>query len=348
MANVLNRVTKEYRTSVNTPDFPVAQWIINPDLSAVAGLPSKYWTITGDAVTAQSAAEQIVTDDNEFLAALAVADGEAEQFGDGNDGDMVIAVDTALTQDIYPRRLTVNAGVNLDTAGFRIVCKRGVEIFGVIRNNGGNAAGAAAGAAGASGTIGGGTAGAAGGNAAGANSNALNTNANPGHGGRGGAGGAGTGGAGGTAGQILSQNNSRVRSRRVDNIAAMADVDFGTPGDVVHFQGGTGGGAGGGNGGGNNGGGGGGGGGIVVIIAPFIFIAPTGAIQARGGNGGNAVSGNSGGGGGGGGGMIATVTASLRDRGLRDVTAGAGGNPTGTGVAGSAGNDGRTINIRVN
>lgn len=347
MANVLNRVTKEYRTSVNTPDFPVSQWIINPDLSAVSGLAPKYWTITGDVVTPQSAAEQLVTDDNEFQAALAVAEGESELFGDGNDGDMVIAVDTVLTQDIYPRQLTVNAGINLDTAGFRIVARRGVSILGVVRNNGGAAVGAAAGAAGASGTIGGGTAGAAGGNAAGANSNALNTATNPGHGGRGGAGGAGAGGAGGTAGQILNQNNSRVRSRRMETIAAMADVDFGNPGDLVRFQGGTGGGAGGGNGGANNGGGGGGGGGIVVIIASLIFIAPTGAIQARGGNGGNAVSGNSGGGGGGGGGMVATVTAQLRDRGLRDVTAGLGGAATGTGVAGSPGNDGRLINIRV-
>lgn len=28
MANVLNRATKEYLTSVNTPDYPVSDWII--------------------------------------------------------------------------------------------------------------------------------------------------------------------------------------------------------------------------------------------------------------------------------------------------------------------------------
>lgn len=51
MANVLHRVTKQYRKSVNTPDFPVGVWIINPDVSAVQGFANKYWVITGDVVT---------------------------------------------------------------------------------------------------------------------------------------------------------------------------------------------------------------------------------------------------------------------------------------------------------
>ncbi len=57
MANVLNRTTgrlfpyrKDYRVSVHTDDFPVADWIINPDLSAVQGFPTIYWEINGDAV----------------------------------------------------------------------------------------------------------------------------------------------------------------------------------------------------------------------------------------------------------------------------------------------------------
>ena len=49
--DVLNRTTKAYRTSVNTPDFPVADWIHQPDMSAVVGFQSKYWIITGDVVT---------------------------------------------------------------------------------------------------------------------------------------------------------------------------------------------------------------------------------------------------------------------------------------------------------
>lgn len=45
MANVLNRQSRLYLKSVNTPDYPESDWIINPDLSAVSGLPSQYWVI---------------------------------------------------------------------------------------------------------------------------------------------------------------------------------------------------------------------------------------------------------------------------------------------------------------
>lgn len=48
MANVLNRVTKEYLVSVNTPEYDPAVWIINPDVSAVAGQPTYYWVINAD------------------------------------------------------------------------------------------------------------------------------------------------------------------------------------------------------------------------------------------------------------------------------------------------------------
>jgi hypothetical protein len=64
MAAVLNRTTKVYLPSANTPDYPVAEWIINPDMSAVAGQPSKYWTITGDIVTLMSQAERDAVDAN--------------------------------------------------------------------------------------------------------------------------------------------------------------------------------------------------------------------------------------------------------------------------------------------
>lgn len=51
MADVVNRTTNEYRRSVNTSDFDVADWIINPDLSSVVGVPNRYWVITGDVVS---------------------------------------------------------------------------------------------------------------------------------------------------------------------------------------------------------------------------------------------------------------------------------------------------------
>lgn len=62
MANVLNRTTKQYITSANTPDYPTADWIINPDLSGVSGVPSKYWKITGDVVTEMNQTEKDAVD----------------------------------------------------------------------------------------------------------------------------------------------------------------------------------------------------------------------------------------------------------------------------------------------
>jgi len=65
MASVLHRTTKEFRSSVNTPDFDVGNWIINPDLSAVTGQPNKYWIIDppgSDTVRLATAPEQAVID----------------------------------------------------------------------------------------------------------------------------------------------------------------------------------------------------------------------------------------------------------------------------------------------
>ncbi len=68
MANVLHRTTLDYRESVNTPDFPVAQWIIDPDLSAVAGVAHKYWKILIDAVLAMTQVERDAVDAAEVTA----------------------------------------------------------------------------------------------------------------------------------------------------------------------------------------------------------------------------------------------------------------------------------------
>ena len=62
MADVINRLTKEYKISVNTPDFPLSEWIINPDLSQVFNIPYKYWKIVGDSVIEMTAEEKAVAD----------------------------------------------------------------------------------------------------------------------------------------------------------------------------------------------------------------------------------------------------------------------------------------------
>lgn len=68
MADVVNRITKEYRRSVNDPDYPIENWILNPDLSAVIGFESKYWIITGDVVSLMDAGQRQVVDDAELSA----------------------------------------------------------------------------------------------------------------------------------------------------------------------------------------------------------------------------------------------------------------------------------------
>lgn len=66
MATVLNRATKQLIESANTPEYPVGQWIINPNLSAVAGFASKYWIITGDNVILMDAAARAALDSAEL------------------------------------------------------------------------------------------------------------------------------------------------------------------------------------------------------------------------------------------------------------------------------------------
>jgi len=345
MANVLNRTTKQYLTSVNTPDYPIGSWIHNPDLSLVIGWPNRYWTITGDVVTLQPLPDREATDDQEFDDAVASTDGRPELFGDGNDNGMIISTDTTLTRDLYPKKLTINSGVTLTTNGFRIVAKKGIVINGIISNNGQNATLLVAGVGGLKNTLGGGGAGALGSLTIGANSASLNTDANPGQGGRGGNGGAGTS-VGGTSGNIRTQPNSRVRSRRFDTVVTGTDFDENAANKIVRFQGGTGG-AGGGGDGAFEGGNGGGGGGLIVLVAPYILIGLGATIECKGGSGSNGEGGNTGGGGGGGGGLIMTASAFFRERGARTVTGGTGGAGVGTGTAGANGGDGRSIHLSL-
>ena len=58
MANVLNRVTLEYRRSANTPQYSIDEWIINPDMSAVEGVDKSYWIVEGETVRAMTTQEK--------------------------------------------------------------------------------------------------------------------------------------------------------------------------------------------------------------------------------------------------------------------------------------------------
>ena len=74
MSDFVHRTSKQFVMSGNDPDYPLAQWIklalridpvdpwSSPDLSAVVGQPTKYWTITGDVISLMSASEQAAVD----------------------------------------------------------------------------------------------------------------------------------------------------------------------------------------------------------------------------------------------------------------------------------------------
>jgi len=64
MPNYLHRTTMQHLVSVSTISLaePEANYILMPDLSAVTGQPSKYWTITGDVITLKSQAERDAVD----------------------------------------------------------------------------------------------------------------------------------------------------------------------------------------------------------------------------------------------------------------------------------------------
>lgn len=64
-ADVIHRTTLEQRFSVHTPDFSSVDWIAAPDLSALSGVPKKYWKIVGDSVLEMNASEKTTADSGE-------------------------------------------------------------------------------------------------------------------------------------------------------------------------------------------------------------------------------------------------------------------------------------------
>jgi hypothetical protein len=67
--------TPQYVQSAHTPDFasdPDA--VINPDISAVSSVPTKYWKRSGDNVVEMTAQEKASVDSAEQTARLASAD----------------------------------------------------------------------------------------------------------------------------------------------------------------------------------------------------------------------------------------------------------------------------------
>lgn len=285
--------------------------------------------------------------------------------GDGSDGVQVYdgvatilgmapanATTYTLTRDVFLNTgSTINSGIDIITAGFRLFCQGTLINNGTIHwdgnagvsNTNGAALSGAGGSINTSATVG--AAGGAGGVNGGSNGG---TQAAASYGGAGPAGGAGAS-AGGTSGTVVAPTATMGTIR--DAPQAILGALITGAGAIQAIFGGGGGGGGGGDA-THAGGGGGGGGGIVIVTAGNI--TGTGSIHARGGAGGNAAASgtNSGGGSGGGGGVVIVVAANV------NVTAGniagqtidAAGGALGThlgasGVDGTAGAAGKVILI---
>ena len=145
-------------------------------------------------------------------------------YGDGSDGDVIISANTNLTRDMYYNDLTVNTGVVLNNAGYRIYVKGTLTNNGTISRNGNNGSNGNAGSEDVKGTGGaGGSALAAGSlpgtiaGSAGGNGGDGGRNADPGENGdNGSVGGAGLnttdsiGGAGGGGGAQVGGDGAGV------------------------------------------------------------------------------------------------------------------------------------------
>lgn len=244
-----------------------------------------------------------------------------------------------LTRDVYLTDLTVNTGVTIVTAGYRIFCTGTLGGAGTISNDGKNAVGTVAGSITGVGSVQTGWAGGAGATGA-ANGSGPLANAGTGHGGSGGGGGAGSNGftAGGlTAPTVPAGGVQRVLPALLNGIVLKV-----TTLDILG-GGGGGGGGGGSSTGGATGGGGGGGGGLLIVAVRILSGSL--AFSAKGGSGAAATN-NGGGGGGGGGGAIHLIYGDKSGwTGTTDVSAGAGGAKNGTGTNGSAGAAGNVIQL---
>lgn len=78
MPNWVHRTTKQFLRSVPSAELPeaLANYIEEPDLSAVTGQPAKYWVITGDTI---SLADQATRDAIDAAELAAQRDAIADQ-----------------------------------------------------------------------------------------------------------------------------------------------------------------------------------------------------------------------------------------------------------------------------
>ena len=282
--------------------------------------------------------------------------GNVSIFGTGADGNVTISTNTTLVADMNYNNLTINDGVTLNSAGYKIYVKGilNTNTTGTISNAGGNgtyngSTSTAGGAGGGTGTLGGGGNGGASGAANGTNSGttgsvtggAVNTQT----GGVGGIGGTVASGRGGASGGASGGTTNTGSVQIYPGVEGLINVTN-TSGTLLY--GGSGGGGGGGGTGGEDAGGSGGGGGGGMMVVAFA-ITCSGFFTVNGGNGANANGTGAFGSGGGGGGagfiIIVYYTNSMPFSHLT-ATGGTAGTGNSNNPVATAGTNGTIISTR--
>ncbi len=274
-------------------------------------------------------------------------------YGDGSDGSVTFDGSTTilgmapssstytLTRDLTVTSMTVNNGVTIKTANYRIFGTGTLTNNGTIQcngGNGGNGSGTTAGSAG--GAIGAGVfktsgAGGAGGSTANGSDGTPAVTSGGGSGARGGDAGAHTAGNAGTATAPAASEGS------IHAFPAILTGETQTQNN--HLCGGAGGSGGAST--GTSAGGGGGGGAGVVCLAFKTITNTSGTISANGGTGGNGDSGTGGAGGGGGGGVVYLIYNTFSGN---SATATHGNNGTGSTTNSTTASDGIVITVSNN
>lgn len=110
MANVLKRDLSIYLTSVHTPDYPLVDWVHNPDLSAVVGFDLKYWTLTGDVVGLMDQSQRDAVDAQEEADRIAVIKQELkDRFNQEDDNTKAVGLLMLQMYDLIKAEIKANA-----------------------------------------------------------------------------------------------------------------------------------------------------------------------------------------------------------------------------------------------
>ena len=117
MSDVLNRTTKEFLRSVNDPDYPTVDWIIEP---TVGGQRMRFWivpiqrkepryvNIVGDTVTEMTEVEKDAVDAAAAAAGDLARKAQAKDEYDGDFGLLKKAVALVMTDEINILRAAVD------------------------------------------------------------------------------------------------------------------------------------------------------------------------------------------------------------------------------------------------